>query len=347
LNLRLDHPEWLWVLVPTVLVTVWGAAWFGAMTRAKRAVAVLVRLLLLLAGTLALAGLSLTRPVTEMVCVLVFDRSGSVERHARASNGGPLAPLIAGRLEAEVRGRGPDDLLAAVVFDGRAVAMAAPSTRVPALGDAAPPGAAGTNIAGAITLASRMIPPSATGRILLFSDGVQTAGEARRAAAQSPYPIDVLPIEYVAGADVSVEAFDAPPVAAEEATVAARVVLSSTGEARGVLRLHADGQTLASRTVRLPAGETILKLDAKLPPGRVHRLLARWEPFTGEGEPADAVPENNSARALTVTTGRGAVMLVSTTPGEPSALADALNAEGWDVRRLAPDAIPRAGAPGV
>lgn len=340
MNLRLDHPEWLWVLVPAVLITLWGAAWFGAMTRTKRAAAVLVRLLLLVTGVLALAGLSVTREVTEMVCVLVLDRSGSVERHGRTADGRSVMEGVVDRIEAEARTRGPDDLFAAVVFDGRAVAVAAPTTRVPALGEATPPGAPGTDIAGAIALASRMIPPSTTGRIVLISDGVQTAGDDRRAAAQSPYPIDVLPIEYAAGSDVSVEAFDAPPVAAEEATIAARVVLSSTGEARGTLRLYSEGRALTSRAVQLSAGETILRLEAKLPQGRVHRLLARWEPFTGEGGSPDAVPENNSVRALTVTPGRGAVMLVSMRPGEPSAIADALIAEGWDVRRSAAEAIP-------
>ncbi|MCE7975282.1 MAG: VWA domain-containing protein, partial [Leptolyngbya sp. PLA1] len=338
--LRLDHPEWLWILLPAVLITAWGAAWFRAMTPTRRAAAVLVRLLLLATGVLALAGLSLTRPVTQMVCVLVLDRSGSVERYARSPEGQPATEAILRRVEAEVRERGPDDLLAGVVFDGRATGVSAPSGRVPKLGEAPPPGAPGTDIQAALAAASRLIPPSATGRIVLISDGVQTGGDARRAAAQSQYPIDVLPIEYAAASDVAIEAFDAPPVAAEEAAIAARLVLSSVGTARGTLRLYSEGRALASRALTLPPGETILKLDAKLPPGRVHRLLARWEPFIGENEPADAVPENNSARALTVSAGRGAALLADPRPGDPSELADALSAGGWDVRRLAPEAIP-------
>lgn len=337
---RLDHPEWLWLLLPAVIVTLLGAAWFGAMTRTKRVASVLVRLLLLATGVLALSGLSLTRPVTKMVCVLVLDRSGSVERHARTPDGQPAIEGIVRRFEAEVRERGPDDLLAAVVFDGRAAAVSAPTTRVPALARAAPPGAPGTDIQAALALASRVIPPSATGRMVLVSDGVQTTGDLTRAAAQSPYPVDVLPLEYAAGSDVAIDAFDVPPVAAEESTIAARVVLSSTAEARGTLRLYSEGRALASRSVRLPAGETILKLEAKLPPGRVHRLLARWEPLAGEGEPPDTVPENNGTRAFTVTPGRGAVMHVCLSPTEPSALADVLSDGGWEVQRLVPGAVP-------
>lgn len=337
---RLDHPEWLWLLIPAALVTLLGAAWFGAMTRTKRVAAVLVRLLLLAAGVLALSGLSATRPVTQMVSVLVLDRSGSVERHARTPGGQPAIERVLRRFEAEVRERGPDDLLAAVVFDGRATAVSAPTTRVPALAQAAPPGAPGTDIQAALALASRMIPPGATGRIVLISDGVETSGDLRRAAAQSQYPVDVLPLEYAAGSDVAIDAFDVPPLAAEEATIAARIVLSSTVEARGTLRLYSEGRALASRAVQLSVGETILRLEAKLPPGRVHRLLARWEPFAGEGEPTDAVPENNSARAFTVTPGRGAVLHVCPNPAEPSALADVLSDGGWEVQRLVPGALP-------
>ena len=186
------------------------------MSPVRRASAVVLRVGLLALLAAMLAGASAVRRTDRIAVVGIVDVSGSVRMFGSLGPGGdgkPIDPLQAARafFGAAAKERGADDLLGLVVFDGRAVAVATPTR-----GDAADRSldvrmAEGTDIAGALRLAAALIPPGASGRLVLVSDGNQTAGDALGAARELAsragvrVPVDVVPIPLSGGREVMIE----------------------------------------------------------------------------------------------------------------------------------------------
>src|SRR6185295_18446737 len=118
-----------------------------------------------------------------------------------------------------------------VAFGAGAGASGIPDPSGFRIPDAWPDGEYGTNIEQALTLAGAMIPPDAAGRIVLLTDGVQTAGSAEAAAralasrsagrpgARKGIPVDVVPLNYRVEREVVLESVDSPPTAQAGATV--------------------------------------------------------------------------------------------------------------------------------
>jgi Ca-activated chloride channel homolog len=379
-GLTFEHPSWLLLLVLAVPLALTGFWWFDAMSRARRISAVLFRVILISLITAMLAGASSVRRSAELAVVGVIDISGSVRMFGDFGvdeQGRPRDSLAAMRefwLEAAAR-RGADDLVGLVVFDGRALAVATP-TRAPIddrMFDVRM--IEGTNIADALRYASALIPPGASGRLVLMSDGNQTSGDAVMAArelggtrgapgrpgagAGRRIPVDVVPIALTSGAETLIENVDTPPRAAAESTVTVRVAFFSTQGSRGRLFLLREGEPLdidpatpgMGREVEIPAGRHVELVQVQLPPGRIHRFEAVFEPQRAGGGDGvlvgDTRLENNRAEGFTISPGRGSVLVVDgvsdaagLAPGAASVLARTLEESGIDVTVRPPQGLP-------
>lgn len=369
---RFEHPEWLWVVAAAIPMGYLAVRWFLTMSRVRRWSAALARAFLLAALASLLAGAVSVRRTDRLAVVGVIDVSDSVRRFASGPSDlePDILPAIKDFLADASAGRGPDDLLGLVVFDRRALAVATP-TRADPLGRPIDVRMAeGTDIEAALRYASAMIPADAAGRLVLFSDGNETAGNAEAAAGElvsrfagargerSGLPIDVVPLEYQVTHEVMVESVDVPPTADAESVIPVRVVLRSAGPAEGVLRLTRDGQELdingeapgTGRALRLSPGRQVQVVDVALEPGRVHRFDAVWEPRVEQAGGStrfvgDTRTENNTASGLTITPGQGEVLIVdgvnqASPNGGAATLAHTLENAGLRVTMLAPSAFP-------
>ncbi len=362
--LRFEDPTWLWWILAALPLGLAGWAWFAAMSRARKGVAVLLRLGLIAALAGALAGLSRVTRTENLAVVAVVDASESVRRLWReaGTGGDPLerAWEFVGRATAN---RGADDLLGLVVFDGRAMVLRTP-TRAPAVtGGIDARGTDGSDLAGAIRLARSIIPPDAGGRIVLISDGNQTSGDALAAARETAglaragamrrgIPIDVAPLRYHVEDEVMVESVDAPPAAPEASTIALRVLLEATSASTGTLRVLREGRPVRigggaeglGRRVALVPGANVQVVEVRLDASRVHRFRVVYEPDAlgeGLGLSGDTFADNNSGDAVTITPGRGSVLVIDGTgEAEPSPLARALRDAGVEVGVVAPEQAP-------
>lgn len=365
MTLRFEEPVWFWLLAAALPLALVAGAWFTAMSPTRRWSALLLRLALLASLTAMLAGASMVRKTDNLAVIALVDVSGSVRRFGEVRDpSGRVIPAVERArtfLEAAAARRGPDDFLGIVAFGAEPVAVATPS-RADVLGrDLDIRTAEGTDLAHAIRLARAMIPPDAAARLVVISDGNQTSGDAVAAAnevAQSPaagglrVPIDVVPIAYTIDNEVAVELVDAPPAAAGEAPVSVRVVLSATAASTGTLRLLRENAPVdidpdspaTGRRVSLRPGLNVQVIDVKLPPGRVHRFRAVYEPDVDDagGFIGDTVADNNRGEAFTITPGRGSVLLVDGADGDPSRspLLAALTGSGIEVRSVVPEAMP-------
>jgi Ca-activated chloride channel family protein len=355
-----DQPWWLAACLLAVPAGVLAWRWFAAMGRVRRASAVVLRVVLIALLSGMLAGVSMARRTDTLAVIAVIDLSGSVREFVapQALPDGRLRSAVdqvRAWLDAAGEGRRPDDLLGLVVFDGSSMAVAAPTVGDPLARSLEKSPVEGTNIGAAIELARALAPPDAKARILLISDGVQTTGDARRASDSigPGIPIDVLPLRYDIAREVMVESVDVPPTAAAEAVVRVRITLSATSPATGLVRLFREGEQVdingaapgAARRVTLDAGLNTVTADVALPPGRVHRFEAVFEPLSAEGEPGgDTLLANNRAEALTLTPGQGSVLILDGVsaglPGPGAVLGQTLERAGVLVSTIAPGAMP-------
>lgn len=350
MTLRIDEPVYFALLALMLPMAIVALRWFSGVSPLRRwsAVALRAALLCLLIGMLA--GASMVRTSDRAAVVALVDVSGSVNRFVKPSvdaRGRPVATdeAIAAFLTAASSSRRPDDLSGTVVFDARPAVASALGEGFAFSGDVEL--GEGTDTERAIQLAAAMLPPGTTRRLVLFSDGVSTAGDAERAARAAGVPIDVVPLEYRVQREVIVESVDSPPTAPPGSSVPVRIVLSSAGTSTGTLRLMHEDRPVALEggetglRLTLQPGQTVRQASVPLGDGRVHRFEAVWEP---DGPDADTILTNNRASSFTVAPGKGSVLVVDGVsgagPSGPGAtLPAALRGAGLDVQVVSAEGL--------
>ncbi len=370
MGLSFEQPVMLFVALLALPAIILAVRWCrGAMSTLRAWTIAAARAILIVLLTAILAGAASVHHTDRLAVIAVIDVSDSVRRYAdRFANlphaAGESRPTWDDAIQKVLKDatidRGPDDLFGVVVFDGRSIAVSAPST-APAndltidyhLAD-------GTDIGAALRLAGLLFPPNAARRVVLISDGVETAGDALEAARElaatgnsnARTPVDVMPIVFRVQREVMIEAVDAPPRAGDGATIAVRVVLSSTEATTGTLDLLYEDEQVdingtapgKSRRVALNAGRTIVTLDVPLQRGRI---VHRFEPvFTPDDPGADGVVDNNRGETFTLSPGRGAILLVDGRGADgidagPNPLPSAFRRAAMPLQRILPAQMPR------
>ncbi len=362
MGLTFADPLWLAGLVLVPLVLVVGVRWRHAMSTLRAWSAVLTRSALVALVMMMLAGAATVRETDRMAVIVVIDASESVrqfgnrfgsfgtdERGDEVSWASAVERWIE-RIEEE---RGPDDLLGVVVFDGGQVAVSTPRSG-PITGSGIDfQVRPGTDIGAALRFAESLFPPDTHRRLVLISDGNDTAGTLNaaldrfgptNAGGRAGIGVDVIPITYRVTGEVVVEGADVPPSAAAGSTVVVRVVISATERTAGRLDLLYNDRRLdinglapgSSRAVELTPGRNVIPVTVELEEGRTHR----FEPvFTPDRPESDGITSNNRAEAFTVTPGRGRVGVVTLYDG-PHPTVRALESVGIEAESVRPGDLP-------
>ena len=144
-----------------------------------------------------------------------------------------------------------DDRLGVVTYDARPMVRALPSGQFELEPGALDQPLQGTDTAAAMRLGMAMFPPDSGKRLVLVSDGNDTASQdgadilaAAIEAKAAGIPVDVLPINYQVDREVIVDGLYAPAEAREGQSVSLRAVLRATQPAAGVLYLKHDDQVV-------------------------------------------------------------------------------------------------------
>jgi Mg-chelatase subunit ChlD len=365
---RFEQPWWFLLVVGSVPIILLGASWMQAMSPTRRWLSVLVRLALMTLLAAVLARPHNVRTTNTLAVVAVVDVSGSVRTFAGRGGGqAGIIEQVKNFVASAAAGRGDEDLVGLILFDGRSLVVSRPTRVDLATRNWDQQLAEGTDIAAALRMARSIIPPDASGRILLISDGNQTSGDALAAAAELGaggagavrIPIDTATLNYSITQEVAVEQVDAPREAKAGSTIPVRIVLNAAGPARGFLTLTMDDQIVDlspnapgdARQVTLEAGLNIERVEVELDDRRVHRFRAVFEPETGADAAgrvaplADTVAENNAGEAFTLSPGRGSVLIVDGVGngeelGQGGTLARTLTLAGLQVRLVPASAVP-------
>src|SRR5262249_39590768 len=150
--------------------------------------------------------------------------------------------------------------------------------------------ARGANLEDALALAAAMLPPGAPGRIVVASDGNETGGDAARALPamlERGVRVDVVPTGVLTTGEVLVEQVSDPERVYAGDTFLLQAVIYSHGPSPATVRILKDGETIAERSLELPAGRS--RIDTDIPNATAGRV--RYE--VAVEAPGDAFPQNN------------------------------------------------------
>jgi len=205
----------------------------------------------------------------------------------------------------------------------------------------------GTDIGGVIERARAQLPPDANARIVLISDGRTTTDSLDE--IPSDIPIDVVPIRYSISEEVIVESVELPIRSLPDSIVDVRVVVRSLGRSTGRLLLRYNGEAVdlngdepgSAMAIELSPGQRVVVLPVRLGSGRVHRFEARYLPDEVGSDPdhrryaGDTSLGNNAGGGVTMTTGKGRVLIVSEPDAsgvaQGQALIETYARAGWGI----------------
>jgi uncharacterized membrane protein len=337
MQLSFEHP---WALA--ILALALPLAWMAWRSRAvlgpfKTWGGLALRLLVLALLACALGRPSFVRESDAMSVLVLADESDSV----------PLA--LRQQSEAAVReavGRKPrEEDRVGVVTVARDPIIAAMPGQLPEVtltghvGDLQ-----ATDLAAGVRMALATQPADTTARILLLSDGNETAGslmEAADLARAAGVPIDVVPQEYRHANEVLVEQLRAPTRAREGQSIDLRVAIRSQKPAKGRLLLWQNDEPIdlggdgRGYPVTLEPGANLVTLPVVANGTGAQRFRVVFEP----ADPAaDTIQQNNAGAAVVFVGGTGRVLVIAPEGAtDTQALETAMREGRIESERVAPE----------
>lgn len=319
-QIELAYPAWLAALVVVPLLIYYARRSLLRCARWQRAVSLAVRTLLVVVLVLSLSGIRIRSTSPQRFVVFAVDQSLSISGEADA---------------------------AARAFIDRATEHAG-ENRWAVLPFAAEPGTAGdqlprtpeidrsgTDLAAAIAAARAAIPSAWVPQVVLITDGNQTHGDAAAAARNTSAPISIVPLPgipkhevYVSAVETEAEVFQAEPFYFE-------VVVHSTHDDDGTLRLLDDTEEISGEQIHLKQGENRFRFRRSIEDQPAATYTARIEGVR------DTLEANNETAAVTCAPEKTRVLLVEQRPESARPLAEILLRGKIDVTIRSPEEMPQ------
>ena len=174
-----------------------------------------------------------------------------------------------------------------------------------------------TNLEQSLSLAAAMLPAENRGRIVLISDGTETAGDLRSILDELKsrgIAVDVMPITYSYKSEVWVEQLELPRNIKLGESYEADVVLSSLKAGNGQLVLKENGRTIAEQDIDFPAGKSRFTFPIRLRSAGYYEYSATVIVEPGQ----DSWKENNTVLNYLFIEGEGRVLVVTDPRGNPA-----------------------------
>ena len=278
--------------------------------RWQRVASLVARTLVVVLLVAALCGLTWLKPSKDLYVVFVIDDSLSVGDEGRAEVERFLdrAAAAAGTNKVAFVRFGAEP--GAVVNDRTATVVANKQ---------------GTNVAAALEVARAAIPPSHVPRLVLLSDGNQTAGDGLRTALRGGVPVYTVPLPVRAEPEVQVSNVNVPSQVRDGEPFYVEVVIDSNHDDEGEVEVFRGAHRVVSEKVKVKPGANVFRFRQQVTGERMAEYTARIKGFK------DKLLDNNAAKGLVFSSGKPRVLVVDTDPKQARYLAAALEQEGIKV----------------
>ena len=319
-----EDPWWLMLLIPAAAaVLLLAKAGTPTVPARQHRWAAAARL-----GTLALVILSAAQPtfaleVPERTVLFVLDRSASIPLAVRTEQESFVAAALAAARPGDVTG-------VAVFGEELKVDTALAQDRRPEPVRATVKDGA-TDLAGALRSAAVLLPTEGSRRIVLFTDGVETEGDARSAAADlgdQGVAVDVMPSATGRGPDAVAEGVRVPATARVGENIPATIVVRANAAGPAQLFVQAGEGEVDVLDVQLQAGRNEFTVEYPAVESGFLRIGARV------AASFDARVENDVAEGLVRVLGPAQVAVIEGKPGDAGDLVQGLQAGGFEVDLL-------------
>lgn len=329
MSLEVSRPLLL-LLLPALTGLWW---WLGnrpagpaaQVSRGRRRVSAVLRLLTLLLLALVLAGLRQRLPSDRLTVTFLLDQSLSARRQ-QAFMRDYLSKALAAR-PAKVQ-------VAVVHFAGEAALELAASTSPYVPKNTHRLHREESNLAAAVQYGAAAQPPGQSGRLVLLSDGRQTRGDLLQAAEASALEVDCVAIPADREPEVLLEELRCPSSVAQKTPFDLVATLASNQASPGAqLQLLRNGRPAGQFRVDLKAGRNVFLLPQ---PGE-QAGVARYELRVSADQ--DGEPANNRASGLTLVEGPSRIALIHAR-GVSESVSEVLRQNGAEVDSLDPGQLP-------
>lgn len=334
MSLTLTAPAALWFLLLAVVVWVGRSFARTNFNERQRLLQTAIRSLIVAVLALALARPVMSLASSEESIVFAVDVSASVSSKAINDAARRIDEMVAAVHPAHSRivVFGAD---AATVDDTAALrAMASREVR-PDRRDVVD--RSGTDVERGLDAARAELKTGAVPRVVLFSDGRETAGDmgaATERLAAAAVPVSVEPTAPRDIGDTWVDGIILPPRVVPGALASASVVVGSQRAASALVELRDGQKVIGSRVASLAAGQTTVTFDVTFDQPGARVLEAT---VTAAGDP---LAVNNTLRREAVVGPQARVLYIDSTPDSAKYLHTALTQSGFSVTAGGPAQLP-------
>lgn len=324
MKFQFTNPAWLALLAPALAWVVWWH-WKSDVQLSpwRRHTALALRLIILVALGLALAGLQWLLPREGVNVIFLLDRSDSIPS-VQQEGARRYVNQVAEK-------KHKTDRLGLLVFGSEVAIESSPDEKVDLNNTKvlAVVGADRTDIAAAVRLGTAAFPEHGQKRLVLVSDGNENLGDAL-AAVMSARPlgvtVDVVPLGTQRSNDVAVQKLALPHRIKRGQAFDAKIFITADEPQDATVRLYRNEAYLGDAPIKLDRGKNLFSFPQTLdePGFYAYRVVLEAKD--------DGVAQNNKATAFINVRGQPRVLLVSQNPEEDRALAAALGSAKFDVK---------------
>ena len=330
MNIQFTHPIYLLLLVPGLAWVLW-FAWKSDVQLSpwRRWLAVTIRVVVLLALVLAIAGLQWLLPVEGMNVFFLLDRSQSVPS--------PQQEAARDFINRAAKQMKSVDKAGVIVFGTEASIETSPNSAVNVQKIQAVVGTERTDLAAAIRLGTAAFPETGQKRLVLLTDGNENVGDAMSAVLASQrlgVSVDVLPIGVARANDVSVQKVQVPPRLKKGQPFEVKIFVQADAAEAATVRLYRNDQFLGEQKVDLSAGKNLFSFPQSLSEPGFYSYDVRVD------APGDPLPQNNRATGFTTVRGEPTILVVSADKAEDQQLAASLKTSRLEVKLVGLDGFP-------
>jgi uncharacterized membrane protein len=324
-----EQPLLLFLLIPIgILVFLTWRRMSLPFRRPQRYIILASRLALFTIIISALAGATVSQPISRQAVVFVGDLSASTT---------PQQAFMEQWINDAIRHKRPTDQVGIVAVGRNALVEQSVNTQIDFSQFESTPDTNYTDLAAGLRLAAAILPQDSERRIVLLSDGRQNLEDALQEAQllqQQGIRLDIVPLPTSNGPEARIDSLNAPTILHTNEHFLLHIRLFSTVAQHVTLRLYLDQALLLQQSLQLSVGEQEVTFTLLAPPAGFHTYRVTMD------APLDTISQNNEAAAFVNVQGPPHILIIQGRPNSGHNIAAALQATQINVTVGIPSDVP-------